>query len=142
LNCDTSTGIDEEEMMQVRKIIGAAVVGVPVLALAQSVPSTEAEYVAAARVGKLSITADFKDPTSAQWRGLFVSEKAYGYYVLCGEVNGKNSYGAYVGFQPFYAAVLVGNAAMKQIASGGKESAVYESMAPSMCGHRVFDVPE
>jgi hypothetical protein len=53
------------------------------------------------------ITRDLKDPSSAQFR----DEKVYWgiskdsgapYSIVCGEVNAKNSYGAYVGFQPYY----------------------------------------
>ncbi len=36
------------------------------------------------------------DPSSAQFRNLRVSGD-----FLCGEVNGKNRFGAYVGFRPF-----------------------------------------
>jgi hypothetical protein len=41
-----------------------------------------------------------KDPDAAQFRN--VKECPTGFYVT-GEVNGKNSYGAYVGFKTFYA---------------------------------------
>jgi hypothetical protein len=41
-----------------------------------------------------------KDPDAAQFRN--VRECATGFYVT-GEVNGKNSYGAYEGFKTFYA---------------------------------------
>ncbi len=50
---------------------------------------------------KKRLTHDFKDPASAQYRDQFISEVAG--TVLCGEVNAKNSYGAYVGFRRFYA---------------------------------------
>ena len=41
----------------------------------------------------------FLDPSSAQWRDLYLRG-----IVLCGEVNAKNAYGAYVGFRRFFAA--------------------------------------
>jgi hypothetical protein len=41
-----------------------------------------------------------KDPDAAQFRN--VKECPTGFYVT-GEVNGKNSYGAYAGFRTFYA---------------------------------------
>lgn len=41
-----------------------------------------------------------KDPDSAQFRN--VRRCATGFYIT-GEVNGKNSYGAYAGFKTFYA---------------------------------------
>lgn len=52
------------------------------------------------------VTKDFKDPGSAQFR----NDVAYSLpkpkdekdIVVCGEVNGKNSFGGYVGFQKYY----------------------------------------
>lgn len=43
-----------------------------------------------------------KDPGSAQFRRVRLQKYKNG-YVVCGEVNGKNSYGGYVGFRPFVA---------------------------------------
>jgi len=39
-----------------------------------------------------------KDPSTAQFRNLTFHEKSR---AICGEINGKNSYGGYVGFRPF-----------------------------------------
>lgn len=48
---------------------------------------------------KTAIAATLKDPDSAKFRGI----KAYpAKGLVCGEVNGKNSYGAYSGFSPFF----------------------------------------
>jgi hypothetical protein len=55
---------------------------------------------------KSVMTVNFKDPGSAQWRNLFISEIKNGdltTWFLCGEVNAKNSYGAYIGFKAFIA---------------------------------------
>jgi hypothetical protein len=43
------------------------------------------------------VVADFYDPSAAQFRNL-----KQNYQALCGEVNGKNKMGAYVGFKRFY----------------------------------------
>lgn len=40
----------------------------------------------------------FRDPESVQFRDVRLGKED----ALCGEVNAKNGYGAYVGFQPFY----------------------------------------
>lgn len=48
---------------------------------------------------KALLTKNFKDPTSVLWRNVIVSEKHYA--ALCGELNAKNSYGGYIGFQKF-----------------------------------------
>src|ERR1700722_19060856 len=66
-------------------------------ALARDLDVTEKKLITDA------VTKDFKDPSSAQFRWLpimgitrEVSSRTY-----CGMVNGKNSYGAYIGFAPF-----------------------------------------
>jgi hypothetical protein len=48
---------------------------------------------------KEKVAEDFKDPSSAQLRRV-VKFESQG-TVICGEVNAKNSYGAYVGFTRF-----------------------------------------
>jgi hypothetical protein len=49
-----------------------------------------------------ALARSLKDPTSTQFRDVYVAQRsAAGLPALCGEVNGKNSYGAYVGFQRF-----------------------------------------
>lgn len=45
----------------------------------------------------------FKDPSSLQVRHLAAARSLKdGRVWVCGEVNGKNSFGGYVGFEPFY----------------------------------------
>ncbi|MEM8871556.1 MAG: hypothetical protein AAGB10_07755 [Pseudomonadota bacterium] len=53
-------------------------------------------------VGREFVTYDFKDPTSAQFRGESLYRLGNGDFAVCGQVNGKNSFGAYNGFQPYY----------------------------------------
>lgn len=45
---------------------------------------------------------DLKDPSSAQFRDLYAITRGLGDDTVCGEINAKNSYGAYVGFRKFY----------------------------------------
>lgn len=74
---------------------------------------------------KRRIAYGLRDPDSAQFRevGLFVYK---GKTVVCGQVNGKNAYGGYVGFKPF-----IGGPNFGQImddltsSSGAAESAGY-----------------
>ena len=47
------------------------------------------------------VAAQLFDPSSAQFRNLYVSTRNPG--VICGEVNGKNRFGGYVGFRRFVA---------------------------------------
>lgn len=79
---------------------------------------------------KTALTAEFKDPSSAQYRVLFLSGEAMP--VLCGEVNAKNSYGAYVGFRRFYA---TGKPLLNSVEKGTSDF-VFEQMWPSMCGEK------
>ena len=53
------------------------------------------------RKAKNLLTQDYKDPASAQFTNLVVSEDA-NRRTLCGSVNGKNSYGGYVGSNRFF----------------------------------------
>lgn len=46
---------------------------------------------------KESVRSKLFDPDSAQFRNVRIVDGT-----VCGEVNGKNRYGAYVGFTPFY----------------------------------------
>lgn len=52
------------------------------------------------------ITKDLKDPVTAQFRGEFIRKftnaRGKDVFIVCGEVNAKNSYGGYVGFAPYY----------------------------------------
>ncbi|KAF1692743.1 hypothetical protein CSC62_14000 [Pseudoxanthomonas jiangsuensis] len=48
------------------------------------------------RQAKKIATEQLIDPSSAQFRNMLVGDG-----VVCGEVNGKNRFGAYVGFKPF-----------------------------------------
>lgn len=51
--------------------------------------------------GKAAVTASLFDPKAAEFRNITVSEVDS--KVLCGEVNGKNRFGAYTGFTYFVA---------------------------------------
>ncbi len=54
-----------------------------------------------------TIANQLKDPAAAQFRNVNVKDYAGG-VLVCGEVNGKNSYGAYVGFKRFVAGPTAG----------------------------------
>lgn len=45
---------------------------------------------------------DLFDPSSAQFRGDKMYRLSNDEYVVCGEMNGKNQLGGYVGFTPYY----------------------------------------
>jgi len=48
-----------------------------------------------------SVKRLLKDPDSAKFRNIFVNKSKKGFTVVCGEVNAKNSFGGYTGFQRF-----------------------------------------
>lgn len=52
------------------------------------------------KMAKKAVAKDFLDPASAQFRNIDV-QSDFGNADVCGEVNAKNSYGAYTGFKPF-----------------------------------------
>lgn len=56
--------------------------------------------------GKIEITKDFFDPASVQFRNLKTEIKLSSYRV-CGELNARNKYGAYVGFKRFVASLTI-----------------------------------
>nr|WP_249432677.1 hypothetical protein [Enterobacter quasiroggenkampii] len=58
-------------------------------------------------LAKSEVAANLKDPASAQFRNVKVSkmtdaEDGRVVAVVCGEINGKNGFGAYAGFHPFF----------------------------------------
>lgn len=59
---------------------------------------------AAIENAKRVVADSLRDPSSAQFRNVRVVPFGQG-SVICGEVNGKNAYGGYVGFVPFAAGV-------------------------------------
>lgn len=59
---------------------------------------------AAVAKGKSAVANMLKDPGSAQFRNVRLVPYGQG-SVICGEVNGKNSYGGYVGFKAFVAGI-------------------------------------
>ena len=76
------------------------------LLLTVAVPSAQAQTkadLAFAKKAKEVVANVMKDPSSVQFRTLVVAKDSDGKRTLCGEVNAKNSFGAYTGFRPFYA---------------------------------------
>lgn len=65
------------------------------------------------------VAGQMKDPASVQFRGDRAFTMSNGDVAFCGEVNAKNSYGGYTGFEPYWvrmrggavASSIFGNAA-------------------------------
>lgn len=80
----------------------AAIVLLATTSLAQARELTGAEKSLVSK----SLARNLKDPQAAQFRWLPFTPDASGATPYCGMVNGKNSYGAYIGFVPFQAMVM------------------------------------
>lgn len=75
-----------------------------------------------------AVTQNFVDPASAQFRNIrWLSESA-----ACREVNGTNSFGGKVGFEPFYATRRGGTGQFEVFLSGNTQ--VETSVVASSCG--------
>lgn len=95
-----------------------------------------AYFVAEVDRFKAALTANFKDPTSAQFRNVvaYGSPKPLRISYLCGQINGKNSYGAYIGFKRFF---MIGKE-VSQI-EDEKNGYVFDKMWPTTCaGEEVY----
>ncbi|WP_155951994.1 hypothetical protein [Pseudoxanthomonas suwonensis] len=92
---------------------GAVVAGVVVVLLANNflkpaAPDPVADEKTRQAVwiarGQDAVKAKLKDPGSAQFRGIYFHRGQDGVPITCGEVNSKNSFGGYSGFQRFISA--------------------------------------
>ena len=79
-------------------IMGVALVAAAVLAWFVAGEQLGLKTSAAERGTREGIAKLFRDPDSVQFRDTFVSSRGY----WCGELNAKNGFGAYGGFQRFY----------------------------------------
>lgn len=58
-------------------------------------------------LAKSEVAANLLDPSSAQFRKVKVAkmmdaDEGRVFAIVCGEINGKNGFGAYAGFHPFF----------------------------------------
>jgi hypothetical protein len=113
-----------------RLLVAAVVAAAFMPAMAQ-----EPDYAKFVRSAKNNLTRDFRDPASAQFRDLFVA-KSGDLLILCGEVNAKNAYGAYIGFRKFFASDMPD---VHAIRGTGADSIVYDRLS-HRCATKVMDV--
>jgi hypothetical protein len=75
-------------------VVSAVVLSVGLIpAYAQTDPRVEA--------AESAVKEGLKDPGSAQFKNVVVKTNSLGETAVCGEYNARNSFGGYVGFQPF-----------------------------------------
>lgn len=79
----------------VKRVLVVAVAVFSMVGCGETEPSQELIEIKNQRVAREFVQANLKDPKSAEFR----NQKS-----LCGEVNAKNSFGAYTGFKRFIAA--------------------------------------
>ena len=48
-----------------------------------------------------AVSENLRDPASAEFRNVSYRQANTGAHVVCGEVNGRNGFGGYAGFQQF-----------------------------------------
>ena len=100
----------------------------------QASPPPKGEHADFVKLAKMNVTADFKDPATVLYRGLFVGKDGES-LVLCGELNGRNSYGGYVGFKRFYSGA---EARSNRIESASDRQV--DSMFMVTCNKKIADV--
>lgn len=66
--------------------------------------TTNGKKIAWMDKGKQAAKSKLKDPSSAQFRNVYFHQGAKGVPMTCGEVNSKNSFGGYGGYQKFVSA--------------------------------------
>lgn len=85
---------------------------------------------------KSAVTKDFKDPDGARYRGLGVYKDNLGGTVLCGEVNGKNGFGAYVGYRRFFTTAT--NPPSATLREDGDDS-LFDTLYKASCHTKLAD---
>jgi hypothetical protein len=89
--------------------------------------------LAVVRGGKLAVSKDMKDPLAVQFRNLFLSDGQVP--KLCGEVNAKNSYGAYIGFRKF---IATEKGEVKVISGIDVDSSVFDRSWKYYCSENII----
>lgn len=99
-------------------VLAAAVLSAGLVGQAQAQNAAQKQRLAEV------VTEGFKDPESAKFRNWErvdqVKSAKPGEGMFCGEVNAKNSYGAYTGYVPFIA-VLIGTEALLMKVGGDED---------------------
>jgi hypothetical protein len=90
--------------------IAASLIIATLLAGCDSASDKNDETGDAELAAKSGMTKDFFDPGAVQYRDVQVKGEP-GNYTFCGELNGKNRYGAFTGFKRFIAIAVKKNGA-------------------------------
>ncbi|MGE3349483.1 MAG: hypothetical protein AB7I35_18800 [Ramlibacter sp.] len=115
----------------------AAFVALATSILSHAQAPLSAEQQAFVKVAKENLTMDFKDPAGVQYRRTFIARIETGALILCGEVNSKNSYGAYVGFRGFISTTTPGLTIIEE--SRPEMRAAFQRTSAPLCAVKVID---
>jgi len=109
-------------------LIVPALVALPVVA-------QDKGYSALVAQAKTKIARDLKDPDSAKFRdvGIYKSSTGKGGVAVCGEINAKNGYGAYIGFRKFLVREEMA------IIDGADLGLSYDGLGPALCHTKIAD---
>ncbi len=66
--------------------------------------TTDGKKIAWMDLGKQAVKKQLHDPSSAKFRNVYFNKGSDGIPMTCGEVNSKNSFGGYGGYQKFVSA--------------------------------------
>lgn len=80
--------------------------------------TTDARKIGWMDKGKEAVSFKLKDSDSAKFRNVYFHRGSDNIPMTCGEVNSKNSYGAYIGFQRFISAGTSENTYLEEQVSG------------------------
>ena len=107
-------------------LIAVAMVALP----AASQDKGHAAFVAKA---KHVLTKNFKDPEGSRFRNVAVYRTNLGDLSLCGEVNAKNGFGAFVGYRRFYADL--DNATLRE----DGDDTLFDALSIGYCSKKIAD---
>lgn len=97
----TAVPVPKNFLQKIALVIGA--LGMASSALAVQLPWYRVEATKQQiAYAKDKASYDLLDPQSAQFRNFYAVSSGNGHDYVCGQINAKNSYGAYTGFKAFY----------------------------------------
>jgi hypothetical protein len=87
------------------------------------------------------VTTSFKDPAAAQFRWPLMPDIEFS-VTYCGLVNGKNSYGGYIGFSPFMVQLSLKNATVSgaTLIDVAEPGTIDERALTAMCSKKGVDL--
>ena len=90
--------------MQLRHSVPIAVIFLMMATGCSSESSQSSKEFAWMELGKDMVREKLKDPDSARFRNVFFNRGRDNVPIACGEVNARNSFGGYTGFERFLSA--------------------------------------